>query len=63
VQVNENNPNLMLFDDIYNQYYKYCNNASLKIIVSKQYFEKYLNFKYAEFIVYDKFIELDKLQL
>lgn len=48
---------LISFDDAYNYYYKYCNINSLKYIVSKRYFEKYLYFKLTDYIVYDKFIE------
>jgi hypothetical protein len=52
---------LISFDDVYNYYYKYCNNNSLKFIVSKRYFEKYLYYKLSHHIVYEKFIETDWL--
>jgi hypothetical protein len=48
---------LISFDDTYNHYYKFCNIQSLKFIVSKRYFEKYLYFKLSHHIVYEKFIE------
>ena len=48
---------LISFDDAYNYYYKFCNLCSLKNVVSKRYFEKYLYFKLGHHIVYDKFIE------
>jgi len=48
---------LISFDDAYNYYYKYCNNESNKLIVSKRYFEKLLYSKIAKYIVYEKFIE------
>jgi hypothetical protein len=48
---------LISFDDAYNYYYKYCNNESNKLIVSKRYFEKFLYSKVAKYIVYEKFIE------
>ena len=48
---------LISFDDAYNYYYKYCSLHSLKTIVSKRYFEKYLYYKIADHIVYEKFIE------
>ena len=48
---------LISFDDAYNYYYKYCNSKSFKFIVSKRYFEKYLYFKLADHIVYEKFID------
>ena len=57
-QICENNTNsLMSFEDAYNYYCKFCNSKLFKFIVSKRYFEKYLYFKFAEHIVYDKFIE------
>ena len=54
---NENKLSLISFDDIYNYYYIFCNKCSLKFIVSKRYFEKYLYYKLSDHIVYDKFIE------
>jgi len=48
---------LISFDDAYNYYYKFCNINFLKNIVSKRYFEKYLYYKLADHIVYEKFIE------
>jgi hypothetical protein len=48
---------LISFDDAYNYYYKYCNNESNKLIVSKRYFEKFLYSKISKYIVYEKFIE------
>jgi hypothetical protein len=56
---NEKNLTLISFDDIYNYYYNFCNNNSVKFIVSKRYFEKYLYYKLSDHIVYDKFIEPD----
>jgi hypothetical protein len=53
---------LISFDDAYNYYYKFCNLKSLKFIVSKRYFEKYLYFKIADHIVYEKFIETEWAQ-
>jgi len=50
---------LISFDDAYNYYYKFCNLKSLNFIVSKRYFEKYLYFKIADHIVYEKFIETE----
>jgi len=52
---------LISFDDVYNYYYKYCNNNSLKFIVSKRFFEKFLYFKLSKYIVYEKFIETEWL--
>jgi hypothetical protein len=48
---------LISFDDAYNYYYKYCNNESNKLVVSKRYFEKFLYSKISKYIVYEKFIE------
>ena len=59
---NEHTLALISFDDAYNYYYKYCNINSYKSIVSKRYFEKYLYYKLADYIVYDKFIETSWIQ-
>jgi hypothetical protein len=58
---NNNKLALISFDDVYNYYYKFCNINSLKFIVSKRFFEKYLYFKLSEHIVYEKFIETEWL--
>jgi len=50
---------LLSFDVIYNLYCKYCKNASNKFVVSKRFFEKYLYFKLFDYIVYEKFIKLE----
>jgi hypothetical protein len=50
---------LISFDDLYNFYNKYCNSNSIKLIVSKRYFEKYLYYKFANYIVYEKFIRTE----
>ena len=50
---------LISFDDAYNYYYKFHNSNSLKFIVSKRYFEKYMYYKLGDHIVYEKFIETD----
>jgi hypothetical protein len=52
---------LISFDDIYNFYYKFCSNNSLKFIVSKRYFEKHLYYKFLNHVVYEKFIETEWL--
>jgi hypothetical protein len=54
---NQDNLDLISFDDAYNYYYKFCSLNSYKTIVSKRYFEKYLYYKIPEHIVYEKFIE------
>jgi len=56
---NDNKLALISFDDIYNHYYIFCNKNSLRFVVSKRYFEKYLYYKLSDHIVYDKFIETD----
>jgi hypothetical protein len=53
--------NFISFDDAYNYYYKYCSINSLKFIVSKRYFEKYLYSKMPNSIIYDKFIEINSM--
>lgn len=50
---------LISIDQAYNHYFKFCHVKSYKFIVSKKYFEKYLNYEIAQHIVYDKFIEAD----
>jgi len=50
---------LISFDDAYNYYHKFCNLNSIKNIVSKRYFEKYLYYKLNHFIVYEKFIKTE----
>jgi uncharacterized protein YvpB len=54
---NEHKLALISFDDAYNYYYRFCYGQEMKNIVSKRYFEKYLYFKLADNIVYEKFIE------
>ncbi len=56
---NEYKLSLISFDDMYNFYQKYCAIHSMKFVVSKRYFEKYLYFKFLDYIVYDKFIKLE----
>lgn len=48
---------LISFDEIYNYYQEYCALKEIKTVVSKRYFEKYLNYEFADCIVYEKFIE------
>lgn len=48
---------LIHFDDLYNYYHAYCVEKSLKLIVNKGYFEKYLIYNYSGDICYDKFIK------
>jgi len=52
---------LISFDDMYKYYYKYCNENSLKFVVSKRYFVKYIYFTYPDYIVYEKFIKVELL--
>ena len=50
---------LISFDDIYCYYQSYCNLNSMKFVVSKRYFEKYLYYKFVDYIVYEKFIKVE----
>jgi len=50
---------LISFNDLYSFYHKYCLDNSLKFIVSKRYFEKYLYYKFSDYIVYEKFIKME----
>ena len=52
---------LISFDDVYNAYYKYCKKNMIIFIVSKRFFEKYLYFKLKDYIVYDRFINIEWL--
>ena len=59
-QIKENHKlALIMFDDLYQYYHTYCNINNLNIIVSKRYFEKYLYYKFAEYIVYEKFVKIE----
>lgn len=60
--LNKNKLSLISFDDLYNYYYKFCNNNSLKFIVSKRFFEKYIYYKLSQHIVYEKFIDPEWLK-
>jgi hypothetical protein len=50
---------LLSFDEAYNLYYKYCVTHSYKFIISKRFFEKYLYFKLNNYILHDKFININ----
>lgn len=49
---------LISTEEIYTYYYNHCHNIN-KFVVSKRFFEKYIYLKYAQHIVYEKFIETD----
>ena len=55
----EHKLSLISFDDLYFYYQSYCNVNSIKFIVSKRYFEKYLYYKFVDYIVYEKFIKIE----
>lgn len=50
---------LISFDDVYSYYQNYCTLNSMKFVVSKRYFEKYLYYKYLDYIIYEKFMKID----
>lgn len=52
---------LVSFDDMYKYYQTYCRNQSIKCVVSKRYFEKYLYYKFSDGIVYEKFVKVEWL--
>ena len=56
---NKHKLSLISFDDVYSYYQEYCTSNSMKFVVSKRYFEKYLYFKFVDYIVYEKFIKID----
>ena len=58
---NTNLHHLVPFDEIYDNYFNYCTknktaSNSSKFVVSKRYFEKYLDITFSEFIEFDTFI-------
>ena len=58
---NTNLLHLVPFDEIYDNYFNYCTknktaSNSSKFVVSKRYFEKYLDITFSEFIEFDTFI-------
>lgn len=55
----EHKLSLVSFDDIYCYYQSYCTVNSMKFVVSKRYFEKYLYYKFVDYIVYEKFIKVE----
>lgn len=55
----EHKLSLVSFDDIYSYYQNYCTINSIKFVVSKRYFEKYLYHKFVDYIVYEKFIKVE----
>lgn len=58
-----NNKSLLEFDELYTGYTTHCSQAHIKFIVSKRYFEKYLNYKLRDYITYGKFIKMDWLYI
>jgi hypothetical protein len=50
---------LISFDNVYSYYQSYCAANSIKFVVSKRYFEKYLYYKFVDYIVYEKFIKVE----
>lgn len=58
IQESISNNSLIHFDELYNYYNKHCIQKCLKLIVNKCYFEKYLHYKYSNYICYDKFIKI-----
>jgi hypothetical protein len=55
---NNHTSSLISFDDIYMHYQQYCSLNTITFVVSKRYFEKYLYYKFSDYIVYEKFIKL-----
>ena len=53
---------LISIDEIYNLYCKYNSSIGNKFIVSKRYFEKYLNVNIPQFIVNEKLIKTDWIE-
>jgi hypothetical protein len=58
-QIELNNiQDLISLDDLYNHYYKYSKTNKNKLIVSKNYFDKYIYYLFSDAIVYDKFLKI-----
>jgi hypothetical protein len=55
ILLNQNSSLLISFDEIYAYYVKH---KQIKFTISKLYFEKYLYFKLADYIQYDKFVSI-----
>jgi phage/plasmid-associated DNA primase len=55
----EHNLTLISFVNVYSYYQSYCASNSIKFVVSKRYFEKYLYYKFVDYIVYEKFIKIE----
>ena len=60
------NPDIISFDDLYQLYKKYINAKSTveqkaNLIVSKQFFEKYITNQLSEFIKFEKFVSSEWL--
>jgi hypothetical protein len=53
-----NNNGIISFDDLYQNYIKYCHEKHF-LIVNKKYFEKYVGYKLKDFVVFDTFIGSD----
>jgi hypothetical protein len=54
-----NNSTLISLDLIYDHYKEYCNYNSIRLIVSKRYFENFIYYDLSNYIVYDKFIKIE----
>lgn len=52
---------LISFDELYQKYQEYCSSIFCKHLISKRYFEKYMNYKFKIHIMYDKFITVNYL--
>ena len=49
---------IIYIDDLYTDY---TNKKTTHLVVSKQYFEKYIRFNLTEYIVYDSFVDFRHL--
>ena len=54
-----NESSLISLDNMYDYYKEYCNYNLICLIVSKRYFENFIYYKLANYIMYDKFIKTD----
>lgn len=66
VNMDKQNLDIISFDDLYELYKKYINaksivNQKVNLIVSKQFFEKYISNQLSEFIKFEKFVSSEWL--
>jgi hypothetical protein len=59
-ELNKNNETLILIEDVYKYYLKYCRKNKCAMVVNKRYFEIWTQLNLNDIIVFDKFIQFYK---